>query len=52
MSKIKSIFINRMKVFYRSPFQIYVLAFPLIYVILQLFIAYAIIITVTESGQT
>ena len=43
---------NRLKVFYRSTAQWFILVFPLLYVIIQLFIAYTIIITVvTDDGS-
>lgn len=49
MQKIGVIFLNRLKVFSRSNFQWYILSFPLLYVIIQLFIAYAVIITVVTD---
>ena len=52
LQKIKVVFINRMKVFARSSFQWFILLVPLIYVIIQLFIAFAIIKTVvTDEGD-
>jgi len=51
MQKIGVIFLNRLKVFMRSSFQWYILSFPLLYVIIQLFIAYAIIVVVTDTGD-
>ena len=42
---------NRLKVFIRSPFQIFVLVIPMIYVVIQLFIAYSVIITVVTGDD-
>jgi len=50
MQKIGVIFLNRLKVFMRSSFQWYILSFPLLYVIIQLFIAYAVIVTVVTDS--
>jgi hypothetical protein len=44
------IFTNRLKIFYRSSFQKFILSVPLLYVILQLFIAYAVIITLVSEN--
>ena len=52
LQKIFVIFINRVKVFYRSAFQWFILVLPLFYVIIQLFIAYSIIVTVTDEEST
>ena len=48
--KVFVIYWNRIRVFLRSGFQWYVLMIPLLYVIIQLFIAYAIIVTVVKDG--
>ena len=48
--KVLVIYWNRIRVFARSGFQWYVLMIPMLYVIIQLFIAYAIIVTVVKEG--
>ena len=51
VQKMTVILLNRMRVFYRSPYQWFVLVIPLIYVLIQLFIAYSVIVTVTSDGD-
>lgn len=45
------IFINRLKIFYRSGYQWYILTFPLLYVIIQLFVVYAVLVTIMPSSS-
>ena len=51
VQKMMVILLNRMRVFYRSPYQWFVLVIPLIYVLIQLFIAYSVIVTVTKDDS-
>ena len=45
------IFINRLKIFYRSGYQWYILTVPLLYVIIQLFVVYAVLVTIMPSSS-
>lgn len=51
VQKIMVIMLNRLRVFYRSPFQWFVLLVPMLYVIIQLFIAYSIIATIVDGDN-
>lgn len=43
------VFINRLRVFFRTSYQWIILIIPTIYVVIQLFIAYSIIVAVTNG---
>ena len=49
--KVGVLFINRLRIFIRSGFQWYVLCIPLLYVVIQLFIAYAIIVSIVNGDN-
>ena len=50
--KILVICLNRLRVFYRSPFQWFIFVIPTLYVVIQLFIVYAIVASLTEGKGT
>ena len=51
MQKVSVIYFNRLRVFRRNGYQWFILCFPTIYVIIQLFIAYAIIKTIVKGDN-